>query len=48
MGNSFRLFGMKRKLGILCPFFCFFELHSWTTEGKKDEKWAQKDNFLAI
>ena len=46
--NSFRLFGMKRKLGFLCPFFGFFELRSWATEGKKEGKWVQKNNFLAI
>ena len=46
--NSFKLFGMKRKLRFLCPDEGFFELHSWATEGKNDEKWAQKDNFLAI
>ncbi len=39
---------MRRKFGILCPVEGFFELHSWATEGKKDEKWVQKDNFLAI
>jgi hypothetical protein len=25
----------------------FFELHSRATLGKKDEKWANKGNFLA-
>jgi len=25
----------------------FFELHSRATEGKKDEKWMKKSNFLA-
>ena len=38
---------MRRKLGILCPVEGFFELHSSATEGKKEEKWAKKDNFLA-
>ena len=45
--NPFRLFGLKRKLFILCPFEGFFELHSRATEGKEDEEWVQKGNFLA-
>ena len=46
--NSFKLFGMRRKLGVLYPDEDFFELHSWATERKKGEKWVQKGNFLAI
>ncbi len=45
--NSFKLFGLRRKLDIFCPVEGFFKLHSWATEGKKDKKWAEKDNFLA-
>jgi hypothetical protein len=45
--NSFKLFGLRRKLFILCPFEGFFELHSRAMEGKKDEEWVQKGNFLA-
>ena len=45
--NSFKLFGLKRKLNIFCPIEVFFELHSRATEGKKDKKWVKKDNFLA-
>ena len=32
---------------IFCPVEGFFELHSIATEGKKDEKRAEKRNFLA-
>jgi len=46
--NSFKLFGLKRKLAV---FFVqlkpFFELHSRATEGKKGKKWVKKSNFLA-
>jgi hypothetical protein len=45
--NWFKLFGLRRKLDIFCPIEVFFELHSSATEGKKDEKWAEKSNFLA-
>ena len=46
--NSFKLFGLKRKLGIFCPVEGLFELHSIAMEGKKDKKWVKKGNFLAI
>jgi hypothetical protein len=45
--NSFKLFGLKRKLDIFCPTEDFFELHSRAKEGKKGEKWVKKINFLA-
>jgi len=45
--DSFKLFGLKRKLDIFCPIEEFFELHSSATEGKKDKKWVKKSNFLA-
>jgi len=45
--NSFKLFGLKRKLDIFCPVEDFFELHSIVTEGEKDKKWVKKGNFLA-
>ena len=45
--NSFKLFGLKRKLDVFCPIEAFFELHSRATEGKKGKKWAEKSNFLA-
>ena len=45
--NSFKLFGLKRKLDIFCLIEAFFELHSRATEGKKGKKWVKKINFLA-
>ncbi len=45
--NSFTLFGLKRKLALLCHVEGIFELHSKATEGKKDENRVQKGNFLA-
>ena len=50
--NSFKLFGLKRKLDVFCPIEIFFDPdsyreHSSATEGKKDKKWVKKDNFLA-
>ena len=45
--NSFKLFGLKRKLGVFYPIEGFFELHSQAMEGKKDKNKVQKDNFLA-
>jgi len=45
--NSFKLFGLKRKLDIFCPIEDFFELHSRATEGKKGKKRVKKGNFLA-
>jgi len=45
--NSFKLFGLKRKLGVFYPIEGFFELHSRAMEGKKDKNRVQKDNFLA-
>ena len=45
--NSFKLFGLKRKLDIFCPVEDFFELHSSATERKKGEKWVKNGNFLA-
>ena len=45
--NSFKLFGLKRKLGVFCHIEGFFELHSRAMEGKKDKNRVQKDNFLA-
>ena len=45
--NSFKLFGLKRKLDVFCLIEAFFELHSSATEGKKGEKWVKKSNFLA-
>lgn len=45
--NSFRLFGLKRKLGILRLFEVIFELHSWATEGKNGKERVKKVNFLA-
>jgi hypothetical protein len=45
--NSFKFFGLKRKLDIFCPVEAFFELHSRATEGKKGKKWVKKSNFLA-
>ncbi|PKQ44794.1 hypothetical protein CSW08_11315 [Confluentibacter flavum] len=50
--TSLRLFGLKRKLFILCSFEGFFDPdcyreHSRAMEGKEDEKWVQKGNFLA-
>jgi hypothetical protein len=45
--NSFKLFGLKRKLGFFYPIEGFFELHSRAMEGKKDKNRVQKDNFLA-
>ncbi len=45
--NSFKLFGLKRKLGVFCLVKGFFELHSRATEVKKDKKWAKNNNFLA-
>jgi len=53
--NSFRLFGLKRKLVVFKPIAAFFELHtcaehsrsSRATEGEKGKKWEQKHNFLA-
>jgi hypothetical protein len=45
--NSLKLFALKRKLVILNSVEGFFELHSWAKEGKKDQKWVQKGNFLA-
>ncbi len=45
--NSFKLFGLKRKLGFLYPIEGFFELHSLATERKKDKKRVLKGNFLA-
>ena len=41
--NSFKLFGLKRKLDIFCPVEDFFELHSSATEGKKDRA-ERKEN----
>jgi len=45
--NSFKFFGLKRKLDIFCPVEAFFELYSRATEGKKGKKWVKKSNFLA-
>ena len=45
--NSFRLFGLKRKLEIFCIIDVIFELHSLATEGKKEEDKVKKINFLA-
>jgi len=45
--NSFKLFGLKRKLGVFYPIEGFFGLHSRAMEGKKDKNRVQKDNFLA-
>jgi len=45
--NSFKLFGLKRKLAILCHVEDFLELHSRAKEGKKDKNRVQKGNFLA-
>ena len=45
--NSFKLFGLRRKLVVLWPVEGFFELHGIATERKKDKKWVQMDNFLA-
>ncbi|PLB20755.1 MAG: hypothetical protein TRG1_323 [Flavobacteriaceae bacterium FS1-H7996/R] len=38
---------MKRKSVILCSVEGFYELHSRATEGRKDKKRVQKDDFLA-
>jgi hypothetical protein len=35
--NSFKLFGLKRKLGGFYPIEGFFELHSGAMEGKRDK-----------
>ncbi len=43
--NSFKHFGLKRKLGILCHFEGIFELHSWATERKNDKERVKKANF---
>ena len=40
--NSFKLFGLKGKLDILCPIEVFFELHSSDTHGKKVKEWVKK------
>ncbi len=45
--NSFKLFELKRKLGVFCPVKGFFSFHSRATEGKKDKKWAKSNIFLA-
>ncbi len=45
--NSFKLFGFKRKLEVFRAVEGFFELHSSTTEGKKDKNRAENSNFLA-
>ena len=36
--NSFKLFGLKRKLDIFCPIEDFFELHSPEASGLRKEK----------
>ncbi len=45
--NSFKLFGLRRKLAILGPVEGVFESHSIATGRKKGKKRAQKGNFLA-
>ncbi len=50
--NSFKLYGLKQKLFVLCPFEGFFNPdcyreHSRATEGKEDEEWVHKGYFLA-
>lgn len=45
--NSFKLFGLRRKLVILGSIKDFFELHSTATELEKDKNRTQKGNFLA-
>ncbi len=45
--DSFRFFGLKRKLGIFCTVEGFFELHSKATEEEKDKECAKKSNFIA-
>ena len=45
--NSFKLFGCKRTLEVFRYVESFFELHSSTTEGKKDKNRAKNTHFLA-
>lgn len=40
-----KLFGLKRKLALLCLAKGFFELPSKAREGKKDKVQAQKCNY---
>ena len=43
----FKLFGLKRKLMVLCPDEGFFALHSRATEQEKDKIWVQNSSFLS-
>ncbi len=45
--NSFKLFEFKRTLEVFRYVESFFELHSSTTERKKDKNRAKNSNFLA-
>jgi hypothetical protein len=45
--NSFKLFGLRRKLALLCHVEGIFELHSKATEEKKRQKQGAKGQFFS-
>ncbi len=45
--NSFKLFELKRKLGVFCLVKGFFELHSKSYGRKKRQKMGEKQQFFS-
>ena len=43
--NSFKLFGLKRKLEVFSSVEGFFKLHSWATEREKGKIRLQNGHF---